>query len=171
MFTVSADYDKADYLAGSRLLYKTQARKARNTMWVCAGIMGVLELALIGVCLTSTRASVTTVMLVILVPVLIAELLMMPRIQARRTEKLFSRMGHHEMRIEEDGILSETRLGQSWYEYGAIENAYHYNDAYYLFINRQQALVIPERCFTQGEPAAFGAFIAEKTGLEVKEIK
>ena len=33
------------------------------------------------------------------------------------------------------------------------------------------AIVIPERCFIQGDPAAFGAFLAEKTGLEVKEIK
>ena len=28
-----------------------------------------------------------------------------------------------------------------------------------------------ERCFIQGDPAAFGGFLAEKTGLEVKEIQ
>ena len=56
------------------------------------------------------------------------------------------------------------------YQYGAFESIFHGKEAFYLYLNRQQALVIPERCFTHGDPSAFGAFLAEKTGLTVEEV-
>ena len=36
--------------------------------------------------------------------------------------------------------------------------------------DKGHVFILPERCFTQGDPAAFGRFMAEKTGLTVKEI-
>ena len=63
------------------------------------------------------------------------------------------------------------RTSQTIYQYSGFDSVCHSDGAYYLFINRQQALVIPERCFVEGDPAAFGAFLAEKTGLEVKEMR
>ena len=57
------------------------------------------------------------------------------------------------------------------FAYSAFKELYHSEGAYYLYIDKAHAVVLPERCFTQGDPAAFGPFIAEKTGLEVKEIK
>ena len=57
------------------------------------------------------------------------------------------------------------------FAYSAFKELYHSGAAYYLYIDKAHAIVLPERCFTQGDPAAFGSFIAGKTGLEVKEIK
>ena len=57
------------------------------------------------------------------------------------------------------------------FAYSAFKELYHSKGAYYMYIDKAHAVVLPERCFTQGDPAAFGRFIAEKTGLEVKEIK
>ena len=57
------------------------------------------------------------------------------------------------------------------FAYSAFKELYHSEGAYYMYIDKAHAAVLPERCFTQGDPAAFGPFIAEKTGLEVKEIK
>ena len=57
------------------------------------------------------------------------------------------------------------------FAYSAFKELYHSKGAYYLYIDKAHAIVLPERCFTQGDPAAFGSFIAGKTGLEVKEIK
>ena len=66
------------------------------------------------------------------------------------------------------------------YGYGEISEVLHSdaNMAYYLFLEHEDrelgsqrfSFIFPERCFTQGDPAAFGPFLAEKTGLTVKEI-
>ena len=62
---------------------------------------------------------------------------------------------------------------QAQYSYDAIKEIWYSKSraTFYLFTGGKSAIIVPERCFTQGEPAAFGAFLAEKTGLEVKEIK
>ena len=57
------------------------------------------------------------------------------------------------------------------YAYTAFSALYHSRGNYYLYVDKGHAFVLPERCFTRGDPAEFGAFIAEKTGLEMKEIK
>ena len=51
--------------------------------------------------------------------------------------------------------------------------------AYYAFIRLKSddpkkqllTLILCERCFVQGDPAAFGAFIFDKCGLKIEEIK
>ena len=57
------------------------------------------------------------------------------------------------------------------FEYPAVSSAYHWKNCYYLILTNHAIMIVPDHSFTQGDPAAFGAFIAEKTGLEVKEIK
>jgi hypothetical protein len=42
---------------------------------------------------------------------------------------------------------------------------------FYLYIDPGHAMILPEGSFAEGDPAAFGAFITEKTGLTLKEIK
>lgn len=62
---------------------------------------------------------------------------------------------------------------QAQYSYDAIKEIWYSKShtTFYLFTGEKSSIIIPERCFTQGDPAAFGAFLAEKTGLTVKEIK
>ncbi len=57
------------------------------------------------------------------------------------------------------------------YAYSALTALYHSRGVYYLYVDKAHALVLPERCFSSGDPASFGAWIAVKTGLEMKEIK
>ena len=87
--------------------------------------------------------------------------------------KNFRSTGTARCRVEEDAFIIRDEKAKSEYAYsGFTELLYSQkNQTYYCYLAKKVAIVIPERCFTQGEPAAFGGFLAEKTGLEVKEIK
>lgn len=76
-----------------------------------------------------------------------------------------------EYRFGDSGVESTTETSKNVYTWFAFCELYHSGAYYYLYVDKAHAIVLPERSFTQGEPAAFGPFIAEKTGLEVKEIK
>ena len=53
-------------------------------------------------------------------------------------------------------------------EYAAIISIYHGKGCYF-FMSKFINVILPERCFVEGDPAAFGAFLEEKTGLKVKK--
>ena len=87
--------------------------------------------------------------------------------------KNFRSAGASHGRTEEECFVIQDDKAKSEYAYsGFTELLYSQkNQTYYCYLAKKVALVIPNRCFTQGDPVAFGAFLAEKTGLEVKEIK
>jgi len=76
-----------------------------------------------------------------------------------------------EYRFGEEEVQQKLNYMDGKFAYSAFKELYHSGSAYYIYIDKAHAIVLPERCFTQGDPAAFGAFLTEKTGLEVKEIK
>ena len=71
----------------------------------------------------------------------------------------------------EDEIQESMEHMSGNYAYTSFWKIFHSQGIYFLYIDKGHVFILPERCFTQGDPAAFGSFIAEKTGLEVKEIK
>ena len=81
----------------------------------------------------------------------------------------------------ENGISFSTGEETERYGYGEISEVLHStgNMAYYLFLEHEDgewgsqrfSFIFPERCFSRGEPGAFGPFLKEKTGLKVTEIE
>lgn len=81
----------------------------------------------------------------------------------------------------ENGILFSSGEETERYGYGEISEVLHSeaNMAYYLFLEHEDgdlgsqrfSFIFPERCFSRGEPGAFGPFLKEKTGLDVTEIE
>lgn len=57
------------------------------------------------------------------------------------------------------------------YAYSAFRELVHWRETYYLYVDKKHCILLPERCFKEGDPAAFSGFIAAKTGLEIKELK
>ena len=55
--------------------------------------------------------------------------------------------------------------------YSAVRELLHRRGVYYLFLDKYVAIIAPESRFTKGDPAAFAAFLTEKTGLAVREMK
>jgi hypothetical protein len=88
-----------------------------------------------------------------------------------RLYKANSTMLKAEYRFGGSGVRTGTGEASSIYTWPAFRELYHSKGVYYLFIDTNHAMILPERSFTQGEPAAFGPYMAEKTGQEMKEIK
>ena len=89
----------------------------------------------------------------------------------RQKLKTLQSFGSVVFTTNETTISEKAESLTSEYAYTAFCDIVHYKGCYYLYVNKQQAFMLPERCFTEGDPAAFGRFIEEKTGLKLKEIK
>lgn len=76
-----------------------------------------------------------------------------------------------ERNFQNRGIEAIQPYSIQYDEYAGITDVYHNGNCFFLILPFRVGMILPERCFTQGDPAAFGAFLAEKTGLEIKEIK
>ena len=170
-FTMHVVYEKADFVAYAKAHNRIKNKANRILQIVLAVLCGLLAVGMLLFWLFFGYLSTEMVVLLVLMPILGAEMLWFPHILALSMVKTYRKIGSIDMCFGENDVMVQRAVESTVYQYGAFDSLYHGKGAFYLYLNRQQALVIPERCFTQGEPAAFGAFLAEKTGLEVKEIK
>ena len=106
----------------------------------------------------------------LLVAVLLVLLIGMRALRQNASLKSVNAQGTITLTTDESGIHARTATLSTDFGYDAYCDLVHYRDTYYLYIDKRKAQIVPERCFTQGDPAAFGSFMAEKTGLTVKEI-
>ncbi len=171
-FEVKTELSKEDFTAFYRLNQKVHARVATLLL----KILGIAAYAL---------GLVLTVQMVVFrlwesgdvfwpYCVFILMLAVWPLVDRFMISQLFKANGSMlkgEYRFHDEEVLTGADHMSGRYAYSAFRELYHTRDAYYLYIDKGHAVILPERCFTQGDPAAFGRFIAEKTGLEVKEIK
>lgn len=92
-------------------------------------------------------------------------------IRVRASLKSLMAQGCISLTAGEDGMRAEAKTISSSFAYSGLCDLVHSGDTYYLYLDKRKAQIIPERCFVEGDPAAFGAFLEEKTGLKIKEIK
>ena len=71
----------------------------------------------------------------------------------------------------DDGVRISSNLDEGRLQYKAFLRLAENSKYYFLFIQKRSAYMLPKDLFTQGDPAEFGAFIAAKTGLEIKRVK
>ena len=88
-----------------------------------------------------------------------------------RQYKANSSLHRAEYRFGDSGVESGEGEDTRVYTYFAFCDLGRGEGAYYLYVDEGHAMLLPERSFTQGDPAAFGKFIEEKTGLKMKKFK
>ena len=76
-----------------------------------------------------------------------------------------------DMLFDENGFSQEAYVLHRKCRYSWIKSIAHGYGIYLLKGAADEPVVIPEHCFTEGDPAAFGSFLEQKTGLKIKEIK
>ncbi len=91
-------------------------------------------------------------------------------IRVRTNLKTLTGQGIITLTAEEEGLHAQADALSSDYSYQAFQDIARYKGAYYLYIDKRRALIVPDHCFTEGDPAAFGPFIEEKTGLRIRNI-
>ena len=171
-FEVKTDLSREDF---ESYYYFNQKVHAPFVYWF--GRIGVIVAALVAIVLTidivvnrlwGNRE--------IMLPygIFIALLIALPFVNRWMITRLYKANGSMlsaEYLFGESGVRTGTGEATSIYTWPAFRELYHSKGVYYLFIDTNHAMILPERSFTQGEPAAFGPWIAEKTGKEMKEIK
>ncbi len=95
----------------------------------------------------------------------------MRELRVRASLKSLMAQGCISLTAGEDGMRAEAKTISSSFAYSGLCDLVHSGDTYYLYLDKRKAQIIPERCFVEGDPASFGAFLEEKTGLKIKEIK
>lgn len=73
--------------------------------------------------------------------------------------------------LEEDRIYGKGKLGESVWPYDSITALYHYKDSYCLMVGKSQVIMLPESDLCQGDLASFPAFLEERTGKTITELK
>ena len=170
-FRATLDYEKADLIAFQKLHNLTKGIRSRIVQLVCAGITGLMGIALIVIAVLNRSFHWNYAAFLLAAAAYIAVTLLSPRINAIPSILLYRQTGPQELSFGEDEMEVCAKDVRSTYGYGAFETIYHANGTYYLYLNKRMALILPERCFTWGDPAAFRTFISQKTGLEIKEIQ
>ena len=171
-FEVKTELDKKDFLAFYRLNQKAHARFAYILGRVFSVAAVVLLIVLTGVIAVYRLWDDMEVIrpfglfaLVLIAWPLVNHFLVSQMYKAN------SSVLKGDYRFGDDEVQADMNHMSGQYGYSAFCELWHSQGVYYLYIDKGHAFILPERCFTQGDPAAFGRFIAEKTGIEVKEIK
>ncbi len=82
-------------------------------------------------------------------------------------------IGNGEIRFnaDETTIIAETDKIRNQIHYSAFCDFVFFKDTFYLFLDKKSALIIPKRCFLEGDPEEFRTFFSDKTGIKMKVIK
>lgn len=70
----------------------------------------------------------------------------------------------------DETVLIQDALEDGKLGYAAFVRLMEDRKRYFLFVQKRAAHILPKMDFTQGNPADFAAFIAEKTGIKVKQV-
>ena len=93
------------------------------------------------------------------------------RIVAWLSARMQLKTGSLDTTFAEDEISVVTDKLKEQYPYSSVIEAYHYKKTYFLYVDKRHAMLLPERCFTEGDVSLFGEFISEKCKVTVKEVK
>lgn len=72
--------------------------------------------------------------------------------------------------FNDEAVLLQDALEEGKLDYAAFVKLVEDRKYFFLFVQKHAAHILPKAGFTQGDPADFAAFIAEKTGIEVKRV-
>ncbi len=170
MFRMSVQYELADIMALSKFHSRTEGKRRRIGELLFATLICAYEIYCIVVCVKYHAWSVPNIAVLILDALAIAYLALLPQISALIMWRRNKDLPAQEMRFDEKEMQSRGKNELFSYQYACVKGVYHARDVYYVGLEGKRLIRIPERSFVEGDPAAFGAFLAAKTGLEVKEL-
>ena len=91
------------------------------------------------------------------------------RIAARRMQRNSEKYAQDQViTLDDAGIRAESKAAQTAYQYDAVEAIYRWRGAYVLYVDKIHIIPLPTADFIEGDPAEFGEYLSEKTGLPVQ---
>ena len=171
MFQFQFAYTLEDLTALSRVVAKTYRRRRMLINRIFLALMAVAYLILGGL-LFSIGKAVQGIVTMAFGVLLAALCLFYHRWIARRSRRsLMEGSGVNTVTLEEERISDKNEKAESTYPYSSIIGAYHYQERYFLFVDKRHALVLPERSLTQGDADSLRSFLEDKIGKTVVELR
>ena len=167
-FLVCADYTEAEY----RRFYRTGlkqnyvgVRRMLLSVWIVALLLFVLTLVS---ALKNPDPMRMPVNLMFMLVMRVYPIWMTNSTRKRTWLSYESSVGHPRLAFEEEGIRRDS--GER-FAYEDVTGLFHSGDAWFVTLKNSRGYIFTERGFIESDPAAFGAWIADKTGLDMNEIK
>lgn len=170
-FRAELAYTLRDLRQFDRVHQKHRHRTVYMVTWVVLIIGIVMVLGAGAVLLALGAFDRETQILYLAVSVLLAICVLSRELRVRASLKSLMAQGTLTLTADEDGVHTAARSVSSTFGYDSFCDLVHSGETYYLCLDRRKTLILPARCFTEGDPRAFGAFMEQKTGLTVKEIQ
>ena len=152
-------------------VYQKLRHKAVYTVTWAVLIIGIVMVLGAGAALLALRAFDRGTGLLYLVVFLLLALCVLSReVRVRASLKSLMAQGTLTLTADEDGVHTAAGSVSSSFGYDSFCDLVHSGETYYLCLDRRKTLILPVRCFVEGDPGRFGSFMEQKTGLTVKEI-
>ena len=162
-------YRREDFRALSRLAGKTTRKWSRRILSFLGLTVGLLSV-LSGILLlwSDEKISELAATLLLFGGLCMALCFFRSRLNAWGAERQALRVENLTMKFSDEGMTQITDKATALVPYGAFERLRHYQDRYFLFVDKLHAYILPEDRFVVGDSTGFRAFIEERTGKKVE---
>lgn len=157
-FVVRPKLELRDFAAFARILYG----KVRILYLMMCIVFWGLVLFMVGRDIVFVAFAILITLITLFLPVIMGW-----RIRRGMNQKLTE----SEFRFSEERVEITTNLDAGVAKYDAFVKIAEDSEHYFLLVGKYSGYILPKRDFVEGEPAKFAAFIAEKTGLEMKFVR
>ena len=170
-FQIQSDYTRDEYRNLYRVALKTRYRSIRNIMYATIVVVVLLLAFSFWTLLRGGGRIHLVVSVLFMLLVLLYPLIIMRSAEGKGWQSYQNTFGHPTLILDEDGLEKITESGSQRFAYADVTGIYRGGGMYLLMMKNSRGYILPERCFAEGDPAAFGPFVEQKCGLPVKAIK
>ena len=157
-FVVRPKLELRDFAAFARILYG----KVRILYLMMCIVFWGLVLFMVGRDIVFVAFAILITLITLFLPVIMGW-----RIRRGMNQKV----KESEYRFSEERVEITTNLDAGVAKYDAFVKIAEDSEHYFLLVGKYSGYILPKRDFVEGEPTKFTAFIAEKTGLEMKFVR
>jgi YcxB-like protein len=179
MFSINYELTEEEYLNYNYYTAWLMPEKKAYRIKYYASMALLFFIVELGVFYILDNNQIKTNSIIILVVITIILLLLLPyRMKSvfnSRAKKLIAKSGPDtifsatELTINENGLFGKNKVAEVKYQWAAFKKKIIQNNCYYLYINLQQAVVIPIRAFqSKEEKENFDALLARYLPLEAE---
>lgn len=170
-FKAEIDLVYRDFLNWIRVHAKTSKKKANGVINILVVLAFALVIAGCAIIVSADGFDGVTALLMAGAVICFSVVLFRNRINARASQKSFTKnLGTIHLAVNDEAIFAKTLKADEKYYYSGLTAFYSNGDTYYLLLDKNHALILPMRCFTEGDPESFADFLSEKTGLNVETV-
>lgn len=171
-FKAETNLEYRDFLNWIKVHAKTSKKKINTFLNVFTAVGMLLVVAGAIILISLDAVDTTEIFLLIAAAVCFSVIMFKNRINARSSQKMYLKnIGTVYITANDEALFAKTLKTEEKYFYSGLTALYSNGDTYYLLLDKNHALILPKRSFTEGDPEAFAGFLGEKTGLNFEFIK